>query len=598
MNRIGSALTASALVLALCASPAWAQQQQAADIQAAVDAALAKVTPVTNDTLKNPADGDWLMGRRTYNGWGYSPLDQITSDNVKDLQLVWSWGLSPGGTDQETPLAHDGVIFVQNSSHLIQALNGATGQLLWQYQYSLPTGVSPSSERAKVLYGDNLIFATRDDHLVAVNTKTGKLAWDQQVADYKKGFAFSGGPMVADGVIVQGQTNCDRTPSSGCFIGGYDATTGKEMWRVYTIARGDNPEGNSWNGLPQDSRFGASAWISGAYDPEQGVVFAGVGQPYPWPAVLNGLLPKNPDPKYTNKALYTDSTLAIDPKTGKLKWYHQYLSTDTLDLDYVYDRLLVDLPVKGQMTKQVVTAGKLAIIESIDRTNGNWLWAHETVPQNVVTAIDPTTGEKTINPDVIPQVGKTTVNCPADPGGRAWQATSYSPKTKMMYMPTAEFCSNTVVNPLDQGQVYTGGGLATYNRVPRPDSDGNIGQVRAISLEDQKDVWMYRQHAPVTTSTLPTAGNIVFEGTLDRKLLALDATTGKVLWTSPTLDNSIESFPITFTSNGKQYVAVVTNWSSGLGRLKLITPEVQLPQDNPHTLYVFALPDNLTTAQK
>ena len=205
------------------------------------------------------------------------------------------------------------------------------------------------------------------------------------------------------------------------------------------------------------------------------------------------------------------------------------LKDDTLDLDYVYDRLLVDLPVKGQMTKQVITAGKLAIIESLDRTSGKWLWAHQTVPQNVVTAIDPVTGEKTINPDAIPQVGKTTVNCPADPGGRAWQATSYSPKTKMMYLPTVEFCSNTVVNPLDPGQVYTGGGLATYNRVPRPDSDGNIGQVRAVSLEDQKDVWMYRQHAPVTTSTLPTAGGIVFEGTLDRKLLALDDSTGKVL---------------------------------------------------------------------
>jgi alcohol dehydrogenase (cytochrome c) len=162
----------------------------------------------------------------------------------------------------------------------------------------------------------------------------------------------------------------------------------------------------------------------------------------------------------------------------------------------------------------------------------------------------------------------------------------------MMYLPTVEFCSNTVVNPLDPGQVYTGGGLATYNRVPRPDSDGNIGQVRAVSLEDQKDVWMYRQHAPVTTSTLPTAGGIVFEGTLDRKLLALDDTTGKVLWTSPKLDNSIESFPISYSAGGKQYIAVVTNWSSGLGRLKSITPDVQLPQDNPHTVYVFAVPDS------
>lgn len=586
MHRIGSVLTASALVLGLCASTAWAQQP------APASKALDSLTPVTDDMLKNPADGDWLMYRRTYNGWGYSPLDQINKDNVKDLQLVWSWGLSPGGTTQETPLVHDGVMFVQNSTHLIQALDAGTGELLWQYQYSLPTGVNPSGERSKALYGDDLIFATRDAHLVAVNAKTGKLDWDKQVADYKKGWGYSSGPLVADGTIIQGMTNCGNGEPGGCFITGHDPKTGAELWRINTIARGDTPEGNSWNGLPVDARYGASAWITGSYDPDQNIVFAGVGQPYPWPAVLNGLLPKNPDTSVTNNALYTDSTLAIEPKTGKLKWYHQYLATDTLDLDYVYDRLLVDLPVKGEMTKQVITAGKLAIIESLDRTTGKWLWAHQTVPQNVVTAIDPVTGEKTINPDVIPQVGKTTVNCPADPGGRAWQATSYSPKTKMMYLPTVEFCSNTVVNPLDPGQVYTGGGLATYNRVPRPDSDGNIGQVRAVSLEDQKDVWMYRQHAPVTTSTLPTAGGIVFEGTLDRKLLALDDTTGKVLWTSPLLDNSIESFPISYSAGGKQYIAVVTNWSSGLGRLKSITPDVQLPQDNPHTVYVFAVPDS------
>jgi alcohol dehydrogenase (cytochrome c) len=218
------------------------------------------------------------------------------------------------------------------------------------------------------------------------------------------------------------------------------------------------------------------------------------------------------------------------------------------------------------------------------------LWAKESAPQNVVLSIDPTTGEKKINPEVIPVIGKTTFNCPADPGTRAWQATAYSPKTRMLYMPEVEFCSNTVVNPLDPGQIYTGGGLQTYNRVPRPDSDGNIGQVRAFNLDDQSKVWEYRQHAPVTSSTLPTGGDLVFVGTLDRHVLAFDDKTGKVLWTSPTLSNSLESFPVTYMAGGKQYIAIVANWASGLGRLQSITPEVKLPQDNPATLYVFALP--------
>jgi alcohol dehydrogenase (cytochrome c) len=580
MFKAASVLMVSALALGTCASFAVAQ-----------DNPIDSVTPVTDEMLLNPPDADWLMWRRTYNGWGYSPLDQINKDNVKDLQLVWAWGMTPGGRTQETPLVHDGVIYIQNSTHLIQALNAATGELIWQYQYDLPDGVNPSGERSKAMYGDNLIFATRDAHIVAVNAKTGKLAWDQQVADYKKGWGYSSGPLVADGVIVQGMTNCGNGEPGGCFYTGHDANTGKELWRLQTIARGDTPEGNSWNGVPLEARHGASAWITGSYDPDQNLIFAGVGQPYPWNAELAGLTPKSSDPNVTNNALYTDSTLAIDPKTGKLKWYHQYLATDTWDLDYVYERLLIDLPVKGETRKTVVTSGKLAIVEALDRTTGDWLWAKETVPQNVVSSIDPVTGEKTINPDVIPVIGKTTVNCPADPGGRAWQATSYSPKTRMLYMPTVEFCSNTTPNPLDPGQIYTGGGLQTYDRVPRPDSDGNIGQVRAINLDDQTEAWQYRQRAPVTSSTLPTGGGLVFEGTLDRHLLAFDDTTGKVLWKSPALSNSLESFPITYEAGGKQYVAIVANWASGLGRLQSLTPEVKLPQDNPATLYVFALPD-------
>ncbi|WP_293867005.1 PQQ-binding-like beta-propeller repeat protein [uncultured Alsobacter sp.] len=548
-----------------------------------------RVTTVTDDMLKNPPDGDWLQWRRTYDGWGYSPLDQINKSNVKNLKLVWSWGMTPGGTTQETPLVHDGVMYIQNSTHLIQAINAATGQLLWQYQHRLPEGVLPNGVRNKAIYGDNLYVATRDAHILAINAKTGKLVWDQQVADVKKGWGYTSGPLVANGVLIQGMTNCSNAQPGGCFFSGHDTKTGKELWRVNTIARGDTPEGNSWNGVPVEARYGASAWIAGSYDVEQNLFFAGVGQPYPWPAVLNGLLPKNADAKYTNNALYTDSTLAIDPTSGKLKWYHQYLQNDTLDLDYVYERLILDLPVNGQTRKTVVTTGKLGIIEAIDRTNGEWLWHKETVPQNVVQSIDPKTGAKTINPAVIPQIGQTTFNCPADPGGRAWQATSYSPKTRMLYMPTVEFCSNTVLNPLDPGQVYTGGGLATYNRVPVPNSDGKIGQVRAVKLDDRTDAWMYRQYAPVTTSTLPTGGGLVFVGTLDRKLLAFDDTTGQLLWTSPTFPNSIESFPISYMADGKQYIAVVTNWSSGLGRLKLITPDIALPAHNPHEVYVFAV---------
>ncbi len=548
------------------------------------------LTPVTDEMLLNPPDGDWLMWRRTYNGWGYSPLDEINKDNVGDLKLAWAWAMTPGRT-QETPLVHDGIIYVQNSDHTIQALDGASGDLIWEYQYELPDDAPVRGVRNKAIYGDNLIVATRDAHLLAIDTKTGQLVWDQQVANFAHGFGFSSGPIVANGVIVQGTTGCSRAQPGGCFFTGHDPNTGAELWRVNTIARGDTPEGNSWNGVPLEARHGASAWIAGSYDPDQNLIFAGVGQPYPWNAEISGLSPKSSDPNVTNDALYTNSTLAIDVSTGELEWYHQYLPNDSLDLDYVYERLLIDLPVDGEERKMVVTSGKIGIIEALDRTTGEWLWGVETVPQNVVLSIDQQTGEKTINPEVIPIIGQTTFNCPADPGGRAWQATAYSPRTQALYLPTVEFCSNTTVNVLDPGEIYTGGGRQTYSRVPVPDGDGNIGQVRAINLTDQSEMWMYRQRPAITSSTLPTGGGLVFVGSLDRKFMAFDDETGEMLWSSGKLSSSLESFPITYEADGKQYVAITANFASGLGRLASLTPEVKIPANDPITLYVFALPD-------
>ena len=561
---------------------------QSATAQSPIDT----ITPVTDEMLLNPPDGDWLMWRRTYDGWGYSPLTEITKENVGKLQLAWSWGMSPGGRTQETPLVHDGVMFIQNSNHVIQALNAATGELIWEYEHSLPDGVAPNGERSKAIYGDKLIIATRDAHLVAIDIKTGQLAWDQQVADHKKGYAYTSGPLVAEGVVIQGMTNCSSAQPGGCFYTGHDAETGAELWRFQTIARGDTPEGNSWNGLPLESRHGGSAWITGSYDAEQGLIFAGVGQPYPWPAVVNGLLPASEDPNVTNDALYTNATLALDPKTGDLKWYFQHMPNDSLDLDYVYERLIIDGKVDGEDRKMVVTTGKTGIIEALDRTTGEWLWHKETVPQNVVLEIDPETGKKTINPDVIPQIGETTFNCPADPGGKAWQATSYSPRTDTIYLPLVEFCANTTPQPIDPGTIYTSGGRAIFSRVPVPESDGNFGRLDAVKVSDQSTTWSHRRYAPLTTSTLPTAGGVVFAGTLDRKMMAFDDETGDVLWESGTLSNALESFPISYEADGKQYIAVVSNWASGLGRLQSLTPDIKLPSHNPATVYVFALPND------
>ena len=577
--------TVLSLPVVMLAAAALAQQPQAAD-------ATKSLTPVTDAMLRDPPPSDWLMWRRTYNGWGYSPLDQVNKDNVKNLQPAWTWSLSTGSTET-TPIVHDGVLYIWNYADKVQALNGATGELIWEYKRDLPAKLVTEAgnnlaKRNMAIYDDKLLIATSDAHVVALDAKSGKVVWDHATADWTKGWRYTGGPFVVNGKLIQGMTGCGNAEPGGCFITGHDIKTGEELWRVNTIAHPGDANYDTWNGLPMESRFGASAWISGSYDPDQNLVFYGTGQPYPWIAEMRGTLPARPGAKHN--ALYSDSTLAINPDTGQLKWYHQHLEDDTWDLDYVYERLLVDLPVNGETRKAVITTGKLGIIEALDRTNGQWLWHKETVPQNVVASIDPKTGEKTINPAAIPHIGVTTVNCPADPGGRGWPATAYSPKTGTMYMPLNEYCSNTTPTPLDPGQAYTGGGRAIYARVTVPNSDGNVGRVDAIKLSDRSTLWSYRQRAPETAAVLPTGGGLVFSGSWDRWFRAFDDATGKVLWQTR-LNNVINAFPISYSVNGKQYVAIaVGSGSSQSKALATLTPEIQNP-DGGSVLWVFALPN-------
>src|SRR5258705_851335 len=396
-------------LLCLAASAALPQQNPAAGL-----------TPVTDAMLRNPPPGDWLMWRRTYDGWGYSPLDQINKTNVKNLRPVWTWSMSNGATET-TPIVHDGVLFLFNYADKVQALDAASGDLIWEHKRDLPAklvseGGNSLAKRNMAIYEDKLIVANSDAHLIALDVKTGKVAWDHATADWSKGWRYTGGPFIANGTIIQGMTGCGNAQPGGCFVTGHDAKTGAEKWRVNTIAQPGDPGFDTWNGLPVEARFGASAWISGSYDPDQNVVFYGTGQPYPWIAEMNGLLPKKEGAQ--NTALYSDSTLAIDVSNGNLKWYRQHLETDTWDLDYSYERMLIDLTVNGEPRKALVTTGKLGIIEAIDRTNGTWLWHKETVHQNVGSAIDPKTGAKTISQAAIPHVGQTTDNFPSDPGCR------------------------------------------------------------------------------------------------------------------------------------------------------------------------------------
>lgn len=588
-SRVSTRAFAIALASLAALATFGAVSAQTPQTAASTKAALLNgVSPVTDAMLRAPSDDDWLMWRRTYDGWGFSPLKDINKENVKSLRLAWSWALSPGASET-TPLVHDGVLYVHNNGDKISAINAATGDLIWEYARKLaPEVLADNSiwltKRNIALYGDKLIIATSDVHLVALDMKTGAVVWDIAAAAWKDGWRYTGGPMVIEGKIVQGMSGCGNGQQGGCFVAAYDPADGKEVWRVHTLAQSGKP-GDTWNGMPANNRFGGSAWNAGSYDPNLKLIYWGVAQPYGWAAVINGLLPAKKG--FTNEALYTDSTLAIEPATGKLRWHFQHLSTDTWDLDYAYERVLVDLPVNGAARKQSITVGKLGIVESIDRTNGKWLWHKETVPQNVVASIDPKTGKKTINAETIPQIGKTTLNCPADPGGRGWPATAYSPLTQTLYLPLNEFCANSTVRALEPGQSAARAGIA-FSRIPVPKSDGNIGRLDAMRLTDHQTLWSARQRAPMTSAVLPTAGGLVFAGDLNRNFSAYDDQTGNILWRTR-LSNVVNSFPISFKAGGKQYIAVVAGSGSTLPRaLGGLTPEIANPAAGS-TLWVFAL---------
>jgi alcohol dehydrogenase (cytochrome c) len=540
---------------------------------------LDKLSPVTDAALINPSAGDWLTWRRTYDDLGFSPLKQINRSNVADLRVAWVWSL-PNGPNEATPLVRDGVLFVHSFGDKVQALDAVTGDLLWQYSRELPKDIAPTVKRHISIYGDKLFIPTSDIHVVALDIKTGKVVWDHAVASFKEGFRMTGGPLVAKGKVMIGTGG--RAPG-GNYIVALDAQTGEEAWRFHVIAQPGEPGGESWNGLPLDKRNGASVWTAGSYDPALNLAFFGPGQTYDTGPFVHRVN----QPGVTNDLLYTDSTIALNPDTGKLAWHFQHQPNDQWDLDWAFERHLMKLP--GINKTVVVTGGKQAIFDALEADTGKYLFSIDLGLQNVVTAIDPKTGAKTIDPARLPGDGEAKMVCPHAGGAKSWLPSSYNADTKILYIPLIESCMDlTPVEPGGRASLSSG---VRWTLRPRPDSDGKYGRIEAVNLDTRKVLWMDRQRAPQTTGTLATAGGILFAGALDRTLKAYDDATGQELWRLR-LNDVPSSSPITYTANGKQYVAVVVgNGGAQAATFPALVPEIQNPADRSASIWVFKLPN-------
>ena len=564
-------------------------------------------SPVTDEMLRNPDPEDWLMIHRTYDFQGYSPLDQITRDNVDQLQLVWMRAMD-AGPQEIRPLVYDGVMYIAHpgGDHL-EALDVTTGDLIWRYRRRLPADLreySPNAMRSRnvAIYGNHIFHLTLDSYLIALDAQTGELAWESRLADYRDGITHSSGATILEGKVLSGRACSSRIHTTRCFIAAHDSDTGTELWRVYTAAGADDPGGQTWGNVPTARRSHVSPWgVPGSYDPELGLVYWGIAVPSPFTRLARRGTWDVGDS--TPCELYSNSTVALDVNTGEIEWYYQHLPCDDWDMDFVQERTLINTVVNpdpdevmwinpriagtAEERQVVVTMGEPGGLFVNDRATGEFLWAtpfpYTSTERFAIRDIDPATGQVFINMDLVArEVGQQVIICGHNVKG--WWSWSYSPLTKLLYIPVNRACLNQTANertPTGTGPRFT---------IPEPgfEKDGHLTEVRALDISTGREVWRYTQRAANAGSTLATGGQVVFFGDLHRRFHAFDAETGEVLW-EKILGSQITGYPVTYAAGGRQYLTVPVGGGLPMSRLVNFTPDLEAPNGS-NMLVTFALP--------
>jgi alcohol dehydrogenase (cytochrome c) len=541
----------TALAAAYAVAPAARGHAQQAQPAAAAPPILERYKAVTSERLRKPEDGDWLMVRRTYDGWNYSPLSRITPANVTRLQPAWSFATGQTSGHQAPPIVNDGVMYVATPGNQVLALDAATGTLLWRYRRPMPEDVIQlhRTSRGVALHGDKVFLATAQAVLVALDARTGKEIWAATVEQNRNGYYMSVAPLVADGKVLVGVSGGELGVRG--FVAAFDANTGAPLWKTYAVPAPGEPGSETWPKGEQWRTGGASTWVTGNYDPDTNLAFWGTGNGGPW---MGDQRPGD--------NLYTTSTIALDASTGAIRGHFQYHPNDSWDWDEVSPPILVDFRRNGRTLKGLVNAARNGYLWFLERTAGPIRFVEGTpyVHQNVFTALDPATGRPEIDPARKPGTGKTVEFCPSLWGGKNWPSIAFSPRTRMIYIPANENLCHTMTGEkaaYSPGQRYVG---ATYAMSMRPGA-AHIGEVQAWDVDTGRRVWTHRYPAsPNWGPVLATGGGLVFAGgTNDRRFRAFDASSGKVLWEFPT-GSGIIGQPVAFSAGGAEYIAVQSGW--------------------------------------
>ena len=549
---------------------------------------------VTDQIIREPKREDWLIYRGNYQGWGYSPLDRINKTNVENLQLVWSRAMEPG-TNQATPLVYNGVMYLGNPGDVIQAIDVATGDLMWEYRHQLPELTSMRNplgqrKRAIALYGDYVYTVTWDNHVLALDARTGEKAWETD----RGGDLYvsnSSGPIVANGVVVAGST-CQYA-GYGCYVTGHDAKTGAELWRNTMIPRPGEPGDDTWAGSPYESRWMTGVWGHLTYDPDLDLLYYG----------SSGVGPASEAQRKMPGATMagTNTRFAVRPKTGEVIWKHQVLPRDNWDQECTFEMMAITTPVnpdrsvmlavnpdarRGPRKTLTGVPCKTGIAWSFDAATGEFLWARPTNEQNIVAKID-AKGLVTVNEDtVLKELGKTYHVCPTYNGGRDWPYGAYNPRANVMYIQLANVCIDSSAR-MDRGPqpefVYNTNNVGKFAA-----GKDKAGRIDAISVETGKTIWSWETRVSNYAPILATAGGLLFNGSMDRYLRALDADKGTVLWQTR-LPSQVVGSPISFAVNGRQFIAITSGGGPIAATQTAVTPEADTAS-GANAVYVFALP--------
>ena len=533
---------------------------------------------VSAAVLQSPPPEDWLSWRRSLDGQAYSPLRQVNRENVGSLKLAWVLTMAEG-SNQTTPLVHQGIMYLAHPGNIVQALDAASGELIWEYRYQFPAAARTlgGPTRNIAIYGDKIYMATYDAAIVAIDARSGREVWRTSKASFEQGYTHTAGPIIGQGVVLSGINGCEWYKKEGCFVTGHDADTGEELWRTSTIAMPGTPGGDTWAGLPAEMRAGGDTWIAGSYDPDLKLFFIGTSQAKPWVAASRGMAA-------VDAALYTNSTIALRPDTGELIWHFQHIPGETIDMEVGFERVLVDI----DGTPLVVTIGKDGLLWKLNRATGAYIDVVETIPQNIYAEVNRASGKVTYRDDILnAKVGDTIRACPGIYGGHNWQAAAYSPETTSLIIPLHQLCSDMVGREVKQ--VAGSGGYGADSRTyEMPGVGGMLGRLASWDLKTFTERWAYQQRALFLTGALTTAGGLVFIGDLDRYFKAFDVDTGKLLWQSR-LGAPLHGFPISYSVDGKQFIAVPTGIGVFRAMTAVVSPEIYQPTGG-EALYVFELP--------